>query len=412
MIPYEKAKELLMNSRVIENHRNAVESLHLWEAGGRILAEDIIAGEDVPPFDRSPVDGYAVIASDTVAAAEEDPVILEVTGSIAAGTTSEYRLSPGTAIKIFTGAPLPEYANCIVKTEDVFESFFVDEKEFIKLTHPVASGEVIAFKGEDIQCGETMLLKGSIINPACIGILATLGVSTVPVFKKPLIGIFSTGDELVNVENQLKHGQLRASNIYTLSEIIRLSGCEPVNLGVIKDSIDDILSVYCTALKLDLPVIISTGGTASGDKDLIKEAMIKLGSSRLFNKVAIRPGAPVVASEMEERLLIGLSGNPSGSTVGALTLLMPFISKMAGRIKELDRVRAILKGSIFRHGGLRAFLWGNCCYDKDIYQVEANNNQFCGAVRSFASSNCLIDVPAGKVNLSTGDSVEILRFSV
>lgn len=412
MVPFEEALELLSNKSLASVYKGEIELVPLWEAGGMVLAEDITAGEDIPPFDRSPVDGYALTAADTAGAGDNNHVELEITGSITAGSPTLYGLTRGKAMKIFTGAPLPEHADCIVKAEDVSAVFSAGEKQYIKLNRPVARGEVIAFKGEDIRSGQTMLLKGTAINPAHMGILATLGVNPVPVYKKPLIGIFSTGNELVDADCPLKHGQLRASNIYTLAEIIRIAGCTPVNLGVVKDSVGDIIGVYHSALKMGLPLVISTGGTASGDNDLIKEAMSRFGSYRLFDKVAIRPGAPVVASVREQQMLIGLSGNPAGATVGALTLILPVVSGLAGRIKELERARATLQTPIMRRGGLRAFLWGNFFLDKGGLLVELYNNQFCGAVKSYASSNCLIDVPAGRVDYPAGESVTILKFSV
>ncbi len=410
MISFEKAQEILLNHELIAAYKNEVELAQLWEVGGRVLAESIDAGEDVPPFDRSPVDGYAVCAADTAKAAEDNIITLHVIDSIFAGTTTIKRLEPGKTMKIFTGAPLPDYADAIIKSEDVHKIVSNGMVEHISLIKPVSAGEQVAFKGEDIKAGQTLLRRNKLISPAHMGILATMGVDPVPVFKKPKIGIFSTGNELVPVESSAEHGQLRASNLYTLAGIVRLAGCEPVNLGITKDSVSEILEVYNKAKEMKIPLVISTGGTASGDKDLIKEAMIKFVSSRLFNKVAIRPGAPVVVSETEQQLLIGLSGNPAGSTVSALTLLLPVLSKLAGSVKELERVTASLITPIFRRGGLRAFQWGSCLETSQGLQVEQYDNQHCGAVKSFASSNCLIDVPAGRVEISAGDTVKILKF--
>ena len=146
-----------------------------------------------------------------------------------------------------------------------------------------------------------------------MAILATLGIEFVPVYKKPKIGIFSTGNELVEIHNKLQHGQLRVSNIYTLAEIVRQAGGIPVNLGVVKDQVNDVIKIYEKAHQLKLPIVVSTGGTASGDYDIIKDAMDLVAVTRLFNKIAIRPGAPVVVSVKEKQLLIGLSGNPAGA---------------------------------------------------------------------------------------------------
>ncbi len=409
MITFEVAQTTLLKE-VTALREIEIETVPLWEAGGRVLAEDVVAYEDIPHFDRSPVDGFALIAADTIGVSENNSASLEIKGSITAGAQSLTDLEPGTVMKIFTGAPLPPKTDCIIKVEDIAGTFSVGEKLFIRITRPLTKGENVACKGEDIAFGQFLFPGGTHITPAHLGILATLGVDPVPVYKKPLIGIFSTGNELVVMKSQLMHGQIRASNIYTLAEIIRLAGAIPVFLGVVRDSVKDIIQIYEKANELDLPLVISTGGTASGDNDVIKDAMVALNSLRLFDKVAIRPGAPVVASVREKQLLVGLSGNPSGSTVATLTLLFPVISRLAGFERCLECTKGKLKTPLLRKGGLRAFLWAIFSENEGCLHVEPHINQFCGAVKSYFSSNCLVDVPAGGVNLMRDDLVVIWKL--
>lgn len=406
MLSLEKAKEILLD-KLHESGLDSkkVEYIPLWEAGGRVLAEDIIAKEDVPAFDRSPVDGYAILASDTSGATESNPAVLKVIDTIAAGNYSKKMLTPGTAMRIFTGAPLPQGATSIIKQEEVTVA---DSQIYIK--RKVNAGEGVAVKGEDISTGEFLISAGTTIQPGHVGILASLGIDFVPVYKKPEIGIFSTGSELAEIDSQLQHGQLRVSNIYTLAEIIRQAGAIPVNLGVVKDRIEDVTKVYEKAKHLNLPIVISTGGTATGDYDLIKEAMDLVSSSRLFNKVAMRPGAPVVASVKEKQLLIGLSGNPAGAAVATYMVMLPVISKMTGAKKELEKKQAKLTKPFTRNGGLRGFLWANYYEQDGCLYVTPHENQFCGAIKTFSESNCLIETTGGKIRLNKEESVTIWKL--
>lgn len=406
MLSLEKAKEILLDKlHELGLDSKKVEYIPLWEAGGRVLAEDIIAKEDVPAFDRSPVDGYAILASDTSGATESNPAVLKVIDTIAAGNYSKKILTPGTAMRIFTGAPLPQGATSIIKQEEVTVA---DSQIYIK--RKVNAGEGVAVKGEDISTGEFLISAGTTIQPGHVGILASLGIDFVPVYKKPEIGIFSTGSELAEIDSQLQHGQLRVSNIYTLAEIIRQAGAIPVNLGVVKDRIEDVTKVYEKAKHLNLPIVISTGGTATGDYDLIKEAMDLVSSSRLFNKVAMRPGAPVVASVKEKQLLIGLSGNPAGAAVATYMVMLPVISKMTGAKKELEKKQAKLTKPFTRNGGLRGFLWANYYEQDGCLYVTPHENQFCGAIKTFSESNCLIETTGGKINLNKEESVTIWKL--
>lgn len=406
MLSLEKAKEILLDKlHELGLDSKKVEYIPLWEAGGRVLAEDIIAKEDVPAFDRSPVDGYAILASDTSGATESNPAVLKVIDTIAAGNYSKKMLTPGTAMRIFTGAPLPQGATSIIKQEEVTVA---DSQIYIK--RKVNAGEGVAVKGEDISTGEFLISAGTTIQPGHVGILASLGIDFVPVYKKPEIGIFSTGSELAEIDSQLQHGQLRVSNIYTLAEIIRQAGAIPVNLGVVKDRIEDVTKVYEKAKHLNLPIVISTGGTATGDYDLIKEAMDLVSSSRLFNKVAMRPGAPVVASVKEKQLLIGLSGNPAGAAVATYMVMLPVISKMTGAKKELEKKQAKLTKPFTRNGGLRGFLWANYYEQDGCLYVTPHENQFCGAIKTFSESNCLIETTGGKIRLNKEESVTIWKL--
>jgi len=410
LLSLENAREILfkyLNESLI-SHKKA-ERVPLWEAGGRVLAVDIAADEDIPAFNRSHVDGYALLSGDTCNGAADHPITLKIIDTIAAGSYSVKKLLPGTAMKIFTGAPPPREADCIIKKEETVE-INRDSGPAVIIKRFVSAGENISLKGEDIRDGDFLFSRGTILSFPQIETLAILGIDPVSVFAKPRIGIFSTGNELIDLHDHLQYGQLRASNLYTLAEIIRQAGGNPVNLGVVRDRIEDVLQVYEKAKQLNLPIVISTGGTASGDLDFIKDAMEQTLSTRLFNKVAIRPGAPFVASVKENQLLIGLSGNPGGAIVALLFLLFPMISQLEGTKRELSPGQGRLTAPIIRKGGLRGFFWGR--YDElDGHKyVTPFENQFCGAIKTHIAGNCLIEIPAGKVNLTVDDNVVIWKL--
>ncbi len=408
MLSLEDAGDILFDEvKRLAPHTRKVETVSLWEVGGRVLAQDIISGENVPAFDRSPIDGYALKASDTLGATEDNPIILKVMGSVAAGSNVKKELKPKTTMKIFTGAPLPQGADSIIRQEEVVED---NSELFIKRV--VTKEENVALRGEDISTGEFLLSGGTILRAVHMAILATLGIEFVPVYKKPEIGVFSTGSELVEIHNKLQHGQLRVSNIYTLAEIVRQAGGIPINLGIVRDRIEDVVEIYKKADKMKLPIVVSTGGTASGDYDIIKDAMDSVSISRLFNKVAVRPGAPVVVSAREKQLLIGLSGNPSGAAVAMLLLIFPIISKLAGIDRGLEQGKGKLLNPIRlrRRGRLRSFLWADFHEKNGCIYVNAHENQFCGAIKTQALSNCLVEIPGGEVSIEVGRLVDIWKL--
>ena len=411
MISLERAKKILDDfSREFLIASQEVEPVPLWEAGGRVLAVDIIAHEDAPAFNCSHVDGYALLSAETCEAATDNPVTLKIVDTIAAGSYSRKKLLPGTAMKIFTGAPLPLEADCIIKMEETGE-IVADYGPAVVIKRPVSVGENISRKGEKISAGDFLFGRGTTISPLHMEILATLGIDPVSVFVRPRIGVFSTGNELVNVhEEQLQFGKLRASNLYALAEIIRQAGGIPVNLGFVRDQVDNVVQVYEKAARLKLPIVISTGSTGFGDYDVIKDAMEKTLSVRLFNRVAMRPGAHFVASVRDNQLLIGLSGSPGGAIVAMLIIIYPIISRLAGGKKCLLPGRGKLTVPVAHIGGLRRFLWGRCSERDGRVYVTPLQNHFSAAIENHINSNCLIEIPAGKVNLMKNDCVDYWKF--
>lgn len=410
MIALKDAQEILL--RQLEHlvpKNNNLQQIALWNAGGRVLAKDIIAVENFPAFDRSLVDGFALAAEDAIGATAEKTVTLAVKDEVAAGSDVVNKLIPHTATRIFTGAPLPLGADCVVKQEEVLETTGSCNEQMIQIMQPPKKGEGVGYKGEDIAAGELLINAGTILTAAHLGVLATLGVDPVPVFKQPVVGVFSTGNELIEVDSHLRPGKLRASNIYVLSEIIRRAGGVPINLGIVPDSVEEVIKIYEEAERRAIPLVVSTGGTASGDYDVIKEAMDRFSAQRLFNKVAIRPGAPVVVSVKPKQLLIGLSGNPGGATVAMLILVYPLIAGLAGARRCLQRHQALLEQPIHYKSSFCSYFWGSYRQEGSTIIVRPLENQFCGSIKNYANSNCLIEVPGGK-NIMNNEPVAILTL--
>ena len=261
-----------------------------------VLAEDIKSAINIPPFDRSPLDGYAYRSEDTVNAAEDSPVTLNVIDNEHAGYVSSKRIDKGQAIRIMTGAKIPEGADTVMKYED---TKFTDK--FVKIFNYLKPQSNIVKEGEDIKAGDVVLSKGMIIGPAEIGILASLGRAYVKVYAKPRAAILSTGDELVDIGGELKEGKIRNSNSYTIASQVKKWGGEAEMLGICKDNVEDTARLLKSSLKW-ADIIITTGGASVGDADIIKEAFLEIGCKILFWRVKAKPGTPIVAAKYETLL--------------------------------------------------------------------------------------------------------------
>ena len=343
---YREAMELLI-SRVSPV---GTEEVDLEKCAGRILGADITAGEDVPSFDRSPYDGYAFRAEDTADASEENPVTLQVLENIRAGQMPVREVVPGTAIRLMTGAPIPVGADAVCKYED---TSFTDSSVTLKMSY--RSGENIVTAGEDIRQGTLVLEKGYRIDPGMVGTLASLGVMRVPVYRKPLVGILSTGDEVVEAGEPLPPGKIRNSNRYTIATALQSIGMETIYLGQAADTVESIAelirqgeqgkALLSSEAGRPCDVLISTGGVSVGDYDLVPDAMEACGYELLTRGVAMKPGMACAygvkpfssgggsLTEAEvggERLMLGLSGNPASSLTNLQCVCYPALRKMMG----------------------------------------------------------------------------------
>src|SRR5690625_3044279 len=305
-IPVKEAVQKVINHCTYSN----TETVSLEDAYGRILAEPILAEHDVPPFNRSAYDGYAIRAVDSTDASSDQPASFRVIGEIGAGHIGEDPLGEKEAYRIMTGAILPENADAIVMLEETTETAngFTIERVF-------QTNDNISFQGEDAKQGENLIATGSFIHPGTIALLATFGYATVEVARQPVVSIISTGTELLDVSEELVPGKIRNSNGPMLEGQLDRMGIPYRSFGMMEDDLDACFELVKQALA-ESDIVITTGGVSVGDFDYLPEIYKRLGAQVLFDKVMMRPGSVTTVASVGEKLLFGLSGNPSACFIG------------------------------------------------------------------------------------------------
>jgi molybdopterin molybdotransferase len=369
----------------------------LLDALGTVLAEDIVADRDVPSFRNSAMDGYAVRGADVASA----PVQLRVIGDIAAGATAKGGVGAGEAMRIMTGAPMPDGTDTVVRVEDTD-----NRTDTVTITAVTKPGTSVRAAGEDLKRGETILRRGTVLRAAEIGVLATLGRDAADVVPAARVAILSTGDELVELDAPLGPGQIRDANRYSLASAARAMGATPIPLGIVRDTADDLRrALHDAAERAD--VIVTSGGVSVGDHDHVKPVVDELGSMDFWS-IAIRPGRPLAFGEIDGKLIFGLPGNPVSSLLGFELFVRPALLKMAGRqLLHRPRVTATLEDTLDTPPGLRFFARG--IYDPQRGTVRTTGPQGSGILRSMALANSFIDVPETIQHLDRGATVTVIR---
>ena len=300
------------------------ERVPLEESLGRILAEDLVAAENIPGFDRTAYDGYAFRAEDLKRAGRETPVTLRITEEIPAGATPTVEITAGTCAKVLTGAPIPPGADAVINYE--VTSFTDTEVTFFE---PVASGSNIVRAGEDVRKGAVLARKGDMIDPGTVGTLAAQGVTQPLVYRRVRVAVLSTGSELVDADKTPGPGQIRNTNAHTLSAALRRIGAEPVYLGIAPDTEAGIAARIEQGLR-ECDAVVSTGGVSVGDYDLTPAAMARIGVEMLVRGVALKPGMACAYGVRDGKLVCGLSGNPASCVVNLYTVALPALRKLCG----------------------------------------------------------------------------------
>ena len=300
------------------------ERLPLEACAGRVLAQELIAASNVPPFDRSPFDGYVLRAADSLGASKETPVTLRVLEEIPASCVPQYALGPGDAAKILTGAPIPEGGDAVVPYE---RTAFTEST--VTLFKPLRAGENIVRVGEDIRAGACLTHSGVVIDAGVMGSLAGQNVAEPLVYRRPSVGILSTGSELIELGHDLTPGKIHDTNRYSLAAAVRSLGAEPMLFPSVEDSVEAIAAALEAALET-CDAVITTGGVSVGDYDLTPAALEAIGAEILFRKVDLKPGMACAYARRGGKLICGLSGNPASSLTNFYAVAMPALRKLCG----------------------------------------------------------------------------------
>ena len=376
-------------------------SARLADAAGLVLSEPVVAHELVPPFANTAMDGFAVIAADTA----EAPVTLEVTGTVAAGAPATRPLEPGQAMRIMTGAPMPEGADAVVMVE---RTSYDPETSQVDVEIAVGEGNHVREAGEDVKPGDELFAAPTVLSAGHLGVLASVGLSEVRVYRRPVVGVLSTGDELVDEPRSLKPGEIRDSNRRTLLTMLEESGMEPVDLGIARDNETAIAEAFrggadrCDA-------ILSSGGVSMGAFDYVKVVLDRLGDMR-WMQIAIKPAKPFAFGLIGTTPVFGLPGNPVSSMVSYELLARPALRKMAGH-RRLDRPvrRAVSEEPFGRHDdGKTHFLRVTGSQDETgRWHVRKLTGQGSHQLTAMARADALAIIPDG-AEIAAGDEVEIV----
>lgn len=375
----------------------SAEQVPLLEALGRVLAQDVVAQDSLPPFANSSMDGYALIAADLAAASQENPAILRVVGDVAAGAVQDVVVQRGTAVRIMTGAPVPPGANAVVPVEDTDEAWRNRERplpEQIQVHRPVQPGDYIRHPGEDIESGQTILEKGHILRPQEVGVLASLGISYVSVIRRPRVAILATGDELLEVDQPLQPGKIRNSNGYTQAAQILALGAIPVQLGIAEDTETAVRQKLKVGLDANVDLFISSAGVSVGAYDVVK-AVLEAEGNVGFWRVRMRPGKPLAYGTYHGIPYLGLPGNPVSAMVSFERFARAAIRKMAGHT-QLDRpTLPVTVQNEIHSDGRESYIRAIVTPEGGTYQAQVTGDQGSHIMTSLVKANALLIVPEG-----------------
>lgn len=376
------------------------EEIPLWDAVGRTLAEAITAKRDQPPFPRSPLDGYAVRSQDIKDASYEHPVKLTVIDEVTAGYMTDKKVTKGTAVRIMTGAPIPDGADCIVGQEDT--DYGENAAEIYTSLKPWQN---YCFQGEDFKAGTVLLTVGTVLGSVEIGVAASVGKASAKVYRRPVAAVIATGDELVPPGQELAAGKIYDSNLYTLATRLAFWN---VNVLYREHAMDNAVLVAERIKEIadDVDIIITTGGVSVGKKDIMHDVIKLLEAEKIFWKIAIKPGMPTLCAQYKGKLLICLSGNPYGATANLELLVRPLIAKLSGRKDlELRRICTLSESTYPKRSAVTRYV--RAYFDGEKVRISNGSND-SGILSSMCGCNCMIELPAGTERLDKGDKVWIV----
>jgi molybdopterin molybdotransferase len=390
------------------------ETSPLLDCLGQVLAEDVYSPFDVPPHDNSAMDGYAVQAEDIEGASLNNPKVLAIIGEVAAGDVPRVKVQPGTAVRIMTGAFVPDGADAVVPFEDTDEAERKQgtiSKSEIGIRTSLGVGCNIRQKGEDIAKGGLILRKGRLLDPADIGVLASLGKDSISVIRRPIVGILATGNEIVEVSQPLADGKIYNSNSYSLAAQVLRYGGIPMLLGVAPDDIEQLTAAIRAGLECD--ILITSGGVSLGDYDVVKQVLAAEGKVD-FWLVRMKPGKPLAfglfkRSDGKDVPHLGLPGNPVSSMITFEVFARPAIFKMMGRNDSVkSNITAVLEDSVRNSDGRRIFARVVVTRKDNEYFAKLTGPQGSGILMSMAKANGLAIIPEDVAEVKAGERVEVM----
>ena len=415
MISVEEALErILSHVNILEE-----EPVPILDALGQVLAEDISSGIDIPPLDNAAMDGYAVQAGDTARAGSDSPACLRVIDTVIAGAISEREVRPGTAIRIMTGAPVPKGADSVVRFENTDEEARRGKpaNNEIGILCKTKTGLNIRRAGEDVTRGSLVLKKGTVIRPAEVGVLASLGKGHVRVIRRPVVAILATGNELVEISRPLPPGKIYNSNTYSVAALVRRYGGIPKLLGIALDSEASLVAGLRRGLDADM--LITSGGVSAGDYDMVKDVLAKEGKISFWT-VRMKPGKPLAFGTIKgtdkkgaARNIphLGLPGNPVSSMVTFELFARPAIFKMMGK-KSLTKptVEAVIEEPVINTDGRRVYTRAIVTRRGDKYYARLTGPQGSGILTSMSLANGLVIVPEDRAELKAGEMARVIML--
>jgi len=394
------------------------ESAPILESQGQVLAEDIVSNIDIPPLDNAAMDGYAVRADDTRGASGQSPRFLRVIDTVIAGAISRREVTPGTAVRIMTGAPVPAGADSVIRFEDTDEAGRLSSNSHeIGILCEVRSGLNIRCAGEDIARGATVLGKGTVIRPAEVGVLASLGMSTVKVIRRPVVAVLATGNELVAISQPLPAGKIYNSNTYSVAALVRRYGGIPKILGIALDSEKSLVTKLRQGLDADM--LITSGGVSVGDYDMVKDVLASEGEISFWT-VRMKPGKPLafgafrgVAKDGSPRRIphLGLPGNPVSSMLTFELFARPAMLKMMGK-KNLAKpvIDAVLEEPVVNTDGRRMYLRAIVSKRGNKHYARLTGPQGSGILTSMSLANGLVVIPEDTARAKAGEIVKVIML--
>ena len=392
-----------------------VEDAPLVDSLGQVLAEDLVASFDIPPLSNSAMDGYAVLASDTAGASKERPVELPVAGVVAAGQIPDHPLEPGTAMRIMTGAPIPDRANAVVPFEDTDE---LERREAGKSADLVAIqieaelNDNIRDAGEDVKAGTTVFARGQILRAGEIGVIASLGHASVRAFRRPVVAIVSTGDELQEPGEEHQPGKIYNSNAYSVAAMVTRYGGVPRIMGIARDTVESLEAALEAALQI-ADLVVTSAGVSKGDYDVVKDVLSSKGEIALWS-VRMRPAKPLAFGVLRRTdgtnvPHLGLPGNPVSAMVAFEQFGRPALRLMMGKAQaDKPSIEAVMDDPIHNYDGRRVYARVHAYRNgAGVYHARLVGNQSSGVLTSMAQANGLAICPDDIAMIDVGETARV-----